>query len=175
VGKVINTTSMTVDGVIDVGEWYITEGDHDRAALDQFKGAEAMLTGRTTYEGFAGFWPQQTGEWADVLNPLPKYVASRTVEGPLEWNATAIAGDAAESVSGLKGDLAGDLILSGCGELARHLIENGVVDELWFWVHPVVWGEGARPYQGATVRMRHLGSTPYDSGVTLLRYEPARA
>jgi dihydrofolate reductase len=66
----------------------------------------------------------------------------------------------------------GDLILVGCGELARHLLANGVVDELRFWLHPAVWGEGTRPYQGETVRMRLLDSTSYDSGVTLLRYEP---
>jgi dihydrofolate reductase len=172
VSRRTNTTTMTVDGVTDVGEWYVSEGGHNRAARDQFDGAAGMLLGRKTYEGLAGFWQQQTGEWADLLNPLPKFVASRTLHGPLEWNATAIEGDAAEGVSRLKKELDGDLFLIGCGELARHLIANGLVDELRFWLHPTVWGEGARPYQGETVRMRFLDSTPYDSGVTLLRYEP---
>ena len=67
-----------------------------------------------------------------------------------------------------------DLILSGCGELARTLIANGLVDELRFWLHPAVWGEGSRPYGGQAVRMRLLDSTSFDSGVTLLRYEPLR-
>jgi riboflavin biosynthesis pyrimidine reductase len=52
------------------------------------------------------------------------------------------------------------------------LIADGLVDELRFWLHPSVWGEGSRPYQGEKVRMRLLDSTSYDSGVTLLRYEP---
>ena len=43
---------------------------------------------------------------------------------------------------------------------------------LW-WVHLTVWGDGSRPFQGETVRMRLLGSTTFDSGVTLLRYEPS--
>jgi dihydrofolate reductase len=128
--------------------------------------------GAEDLRGLAAYWQQQTGEWADLLNPLPKFVASRTLHGPLEWNATAIEGDAAEGVSRLKDDLDGDLLLIGCGELARHLIANGLVDELRFWLHPAVWGEGARPYQGETVRMRFLDSTSYDSGVTLLRFEP---
>jgi len=172
VSRLINTTTMTVDGVTDVGEWYVSEGGHDRAARDQFDGAAGMLLGRKTYEGLAGYWQQQTGEWANLLNPMPKFVASRTLHGPLEWNATAIEGDVAEGVSRLKDELDGDLFLIGCGELARHLIPNGLVDELRFWLHPTVWGEGARPYQGETVRMRFLDSTSYDSGVTLLRYEP---
>jgi len=171
--RLINTTTMTVDGVIDVGEWYVSGGGHDRAARDQFTGAAGMLMGRKTYEGLAAFWPEQTGEWADLLNPLPKYVASRTLAGPLEWNATLMEGDAAEGVSRLKDELDGDLVLTGAGELARHLIANGLVDELRFWVHPAVWGEGTRPYAGERVSMRLVDSTSFDSGVTLLRYQPA--
>jgi dihydrofolate reductase len=111
---------------------------------------------------------QQTGPWADLLNPLPKFVASRTLRGPLEWNATALEGDAADAVSRLKGELEGDLLLIGCGELACHLLAHDVVDELRL----AVWGEGERRYPGESVRMRLLDSTSYDSGVTQLRYEP---
>jgi dihydrofolate reductase len=166
VSRLINTTTMTVDGVTDVGEWYVSEGGHDRAARDQFDGAAGMLIGRKTFEGLAAYWTQQTGEWADMLNPMPKFVAQ------LEWNGTVIEGDAAEGVHRLKNELDGDLLLIGCGEPARALLANGLVDELRFWVHPAVWGEGARPYQGEKVRMRLLESTSFDSGVTLLRYEP---
>jgi dihydrofolate reductase len=109
---------------------------------------------------------------AEMLNPLPKFVASRTLQGSLEWNATAIEGDASEGISRLKDELEGDLFLIGCGELAAYLLANGLVDELRFWLHPAVWGEGARPYQDQRVEMRFLDSTSYDSGVTLLRYEP---
>jgi dihydrofolate reductase len=129
-----------------------------------------MLLGRKSYQGLAAFWSQQTGEWADLLNPLPKFVASRTLHEPLEWNATLIEGDAAEGVSRVKDELEGDLLLIGCGELACHLLAKGLVDELRFWLHPTVWGEGTRPYQGETVRLRLLDSASFDSGVTLLRY-----
>jgi hypothetical protein len=43
-----------------------------------------------------------------------------------------------------------------------------------FWAHPAVWGEGSRLYEGEALRMRLLGSTSFDSGVTMLRYEPLR-
>lgn len=131
-----------------------------------------MVIGRKTYEGLAAYWSQERGPWADLLNPMPKFIASRTLAEPLEWNATLIAGDAAEGVSRLKDELDGDLFLIGCGELAGHLLATGLVDELRFWLHPTVWGEGARPFEGETVRMRLLDSTSYDSGVTLVRYEP---
>ncbi len=168
----IISTTMTADAVTDVGEWYVSEGDHDQAARDQFVGAAGMLMGRTTFEGLAGYWTEQAGDWADLLNPMPKFVASRTLAGPLAWNATLIEGDAMAGVARLKDELDGDLVAVGCGELARHLIANGLVDELRFWVHPAVWGAGARPFEGGQVRMRHLGSTSFDSGVTLARYAP---
>jgi dihydrofolate reductase len=133
-----------------------------------------MLLGRKTYEGLAGFWPTEEGPWADTLNPLPKFVASRTLSEPLEWNARLLEGELSEAVPKLKEELDGDLVMSGCGELARNLLEEGLVDELRFGIHPVVWGPGARPFEGATVRMKLLESKPFDSGVTFLRYEPQR-
>ena len=171
--RLVATTTMTVDGLVDVAEWYVSEGEHDGAAREQFDGAAGMVMGRKTYEGLAGYWPQQTGPWADMLNPLPKFVASRTLGEPLEWNAALIEGDAVDGVARLKDEVEGDLFLIGCGELACHLIANGIVDELRFWVHPSVWGEGTRPFAGEKVSMRLLESRSFDSGVTLLRYEPA--
>jgi len=171
-GRVINTTTMTVDALIDVADWYFPEGGHDEAARQQFIGTGGMLLGRKTFEGLAAYWTQQEGEWADLLNPLPKFVASRTLQEPLDWNATLVEGDAAEGVARLKQSADGDLILIGCGELARYLLVHGLVDEVRFWLHPAVWGEGARPYQGEKIRLRLLDSTSYDSGVVLLRYEP---
>ena len=52
-----------------------------------------MLLGRKTFVGLAGYWTQEEGEWADLLNPMPKYVASRTLQ-PLDWNAKLVEGDA---------------------------------------------------------------------------------
>ena len=174
-GRLIITTTMSADAVTDVGEWYVSEGEHNRAAREQFAEAAALLTGRTTFEGLAAYWLEQEGEWADVLNPMPKFVASRTVTGPLDWNATVIEGDAADGVSRLKAELDGDLMLVGCGSLARHLLEHGLVDELRLWVHPAVSGQGARPFEGGTIRMQLLDARAFDSGVTLLRYAPTPA
>jgi dihydrofolate reductase len=166
---------MTVDGVITVGEWFVSEGKHDRASREQFVDAAAMLMGRKTYEGLAGYWPNQTGPWGDLLNPMRKFVASRSLKEPLEWNAELIEGDAAKGVEALKAELDGDLFLIGCGELARYLLRNGLIDELRFWVHPALWGPGERPFEGDEKAPLLLVETEaFDSGVTLLRYEAKR-
>lgn len=75
----------------------------------------------------------------------------------------------------LKDELDGDLLMSGCGELARGLLAEGLVDELRFWVHPVVWGDGARSFEGETVSDATPGLEGVRLGRTLLRYDPLRA
>ena len=166
--------AMTVDAVMEVHEWYVSEGEHDAASREQFEQAAAMLLGRKTYEGLAGYWAPLEGPWADRLNAIPKFVASRTLQEPLDWNAILLEGEATEAVPTLKDRLEGDLVLIGCGELARNLLSAGLVDELRFWVHPAVWGRGGRPFEGdESVRLRLLEAKPFDSGVVLLRFEPA--
>jgi dihydrofolate reductase len=173
-GRVINSVAMSLDGVIEPvsPEWFVFEGDHDEAARQWLADASAMLLGRTTFEGLAGFWTTQSGPWADIINPMPKYVASRSKLGDLEWNGIPIDGDAVEGVRRLKSEVDGDLFMSGCGELARQLIQAGLVDEVLMWIHPTVQGEGKRPYESAHLPMKLLDSKQFDSGVVLLRYQP---
>jgi hypothetical protein len=51
---------------------------------------------------------------------MPKYVASRSLQEPLDWNATLLEGDLVESVPALK-ERHGLLVVSGAGELAHAL------------------------------------------------------
>jgi dihydrofolate reductase len=171
-GKLLLSVAATVDGVIDGFEWFVSEGEHDAASRAQFEGAAGMVLGRKTYEGLAGFWPTQEGPWADLINPLPKLVASRTLSGSLEWNATVLEGALEAAIPRLKDESSADLLMSGCGELARNLLEAGLLDEIRLWLHPVVWGQGTRPFQGRRTGLRLLEAQRFDSGVTLLRYEP---
>jgi RibD C-terminal domain len=113
-GKVIISTHITVDGVIGPSPegWAILEGEGERYKFDQLMAADAFLLGRKVYEGLAGVWPTITDDtgFADRVNGIPKYVASRTLEEPLEWNASLITGELAESVTSLKARHRGNLI-----------------------------------------------------------------
>ena len=174
--RLILSTTMTVDGVISVSEWYVSEGEHDRAAREQFDGAAGMVMAGRPTRASPPTGRRSPAPWGDMLNPMSKFVASRTLQGSLDWNARVIEGDLAEGVSRLKEELQGDLILIGCGELARNLVAAGLIDELRFWVHPAVWGPGERPFHGdEQVRLDLVGSETFDSGVALLRYQPAAA
>lgn len=126
-----------------------------------------------TYKALSAIWPAITGAFADRVNGIPKYVASTSLAEPLEWNASLITGDLVAEVRRLKAHYAGNLLRYGCGEFAFNLVKHGLVEEVHFWVHPIMWSEPARPFHGlGHVRMNRKETTVFRSGVTLQNYEP---
>jgi dihydrofolate reductase len=183
-GRLIISTQITLDGVMTVGEWFNKNGEHDwhrsagEASIDQLRAADVFLLGRKNYEGLSSVWPTMTDDvgFADRVNSMPKYVASRTLRGPLKWNSTLLEGDLKTSVTELKKRIPGNLLGFGCGDFAYQLVTLGLVDELRFWVNPTTWGEGERPFvNNPPVRMSLIGTTAFDTGVVLLSYKPAIA
>jgi dihydrofolate reductase len=182
-GRLVVNNAMTVNGAFEAPSpepdgWLVLDADSNQVSLEQFLVADAMMLGRKTYEGLAAVWPQLAddpalGLFADRMNSMPKYVVSRTLRGPLEWNATLLEGDLAESVTALK-ERHGLLIAVGAGELAHTLTTLGLVDEFWFWVSPSLWPTGPRIFDGVgPVRLELIGSTTFGSGVVRLAYRPA--
>jgi dihydrofolate reductase len=183
-GRLVVNNAMTVNGAFEApapepAGWLVLDADSNQVSLEQFLVADAMVLGRKTYEGLAAVWPQlvddpMLGLFADRLNSMPKYVASRTLQTPLAWNATLLEGDLAEGVTALKDRHDGTLIVSGAGELAHALTTQDLVDEFWFWVSPYLWPTGPRIFDGAgTLRLELIGSTTFRSGVVRLAYRPA--
>jgi dihydrofolate reductase len=173
-GKLIVTAQMTVDGVIDTDLGWLDTAEQEGRAEDEVRLAHGFLLGRKTFEGIAPYWKQETYPFAQMVNRMPKYVVSRSLRGPLDWNASLIEGDVAEAINRLKQEHEGNLISYGCGELAFELVKFGVIDEVHFWVHPVIWGEAHRPFHGlGRVRLTSLETTVFGSGVALHKYHPA--
>jgi dihydrofolate reductase len=175
-GRVIATTQATIDGVIDpVGEWVQPDGGHGVYSFERQARSGGLLLGRKTFEGLAGFWPDQEGKWADMVNSLPKYVASTTLSGELGWNGTLLEGVLEDSVPRLKGEVDGDLFVHGSGEFSHALAEAGLVDEFEVYLNPLVWGKGNVHVLGdrGTVRLELDDVKRFDSGVVLLTYLPA--
>jgi dihydrofolate reductase len=174
-GKLIASTQATLDGVIDpVGDWVEPGGDHADYSFERQEQSAGMVLGRTTYEGLAGYWPKETGKWADMVNGMRKWVGSRTLSGDLEWNATALEGDVEESIPKLKSEVDGDLFMHGSGEFAYALAEKGLIDELEIYLNPLVWGKANLHVLGdrGTVRFELGDVKRFDSGVVLLTYTP---
>jgi dihydrofolate reductase len=155
-GTITFSEFVTIDGVIEDptgdegfrdGGWFGRVGDKDReetdkVLLDQALGTEALLLGRRSYEFFAALWPSRSGELADRLNSLPKYIVSSTLENP-DWNnSTVLKGEVVNEVSKLKQELNGELNVIASFQLGRTLIEHDLLDELRLIVYPVVLGAG---------------------------------
>ncbi|HKA12715.1 MAG TPA: dihydrofolate reductase family protein [Candidatus Dormibacteraeota bacterium] len=155
-GRIVASDNVSLDGVIEdpAGDEGFERGgwvgliadrpDLGEVTLREALGAEAMLMGRRTYEWLAQRWPSRSGELADRLNSMPKYVVSSTLED-LKWsNTTVLYGEALDDVSRLKAELTGEIVVPASFTLVRMLIEHDLVDELRLKVFPVVLGAGKR-------------------------------
>src|SRR6266536_2753745 len=153
--KVIVAMYVSVDGVVEDpggaegfrhGGWTVPYWNDELAEFQSrlLFASDALLLGRVTYEAFAAAWPDMTheaGEFADRMNSLPKFVATRTLD-QLEWNATPLKGDIVEEVAELKQQPGQNLLIYGSGQLVDTLTRDGLIDEYSFMVHPVVLGTG---------------------------------
>ncbi|MDA0158902.1 dihydrofolate reductase family protein [Solirubrobacter ginsenosidimutans] len=185
-GKLIISDNISLDGVVQdpAGDEGFTHGgwvgriaalpDVAKVALDEALGAEALLLGRRSYEWFAGRWPSRSGELADRLNTMPKYVVSSTLQDP-GWNhSTVLAGDVLAAVSKLKHELDGDIVVLASFQLVHTLLAHDLVDELRLKVFPVVLGAGERLFGDTKHPLRLLDMRTLGDGIAFLTYEIAR-
>ena len=146
------------------------------AELGKGMGTVELLFGRFTYERFFEYWPNQTepNPFTDVLNNTQKYVASRTLTGPLPWvNSTLLSGDAADSVAELKSKPGKGLVVLGSGNLVQSLIRADLVDAYQLLIHPVLLGSGRRlfPDDASMATLRLANSVVTTTGVVIATYE----
>jgi dihydrofolate reductase len=164
-----------------LGGWFVESGGNDleawnQLALEEARRAEAWLLGRRSYEFFGARWRPRTGELADRINGMPKYVVSSTLAGA-DWNnSTVLTGDPVAEVSKLKQALEGEIIIPASYRLASKLIEHDLVDELRVVVFPVALGAGERLFGKLSKRMpmRLLNTRTVGGGLILLGYEMIR-
>jgi dihydrofolate reductase len=148
----------------------------NKLALDEALGAEALLLGRRSYEWFAARWPSRSGELADRLNSLPKYVVSSTLEHP-DWNnSTVLEGDVLDEVSKLKHEVKGEIVVPASFQLVHTLMEHDLIDELRLKIFPVVLGAGERLFGETSDKkaMRLVHTQTVEGDVVFLTYEPVR-
>jgi dihydrofolate reductase len=189
-GKIVITTNASLDGVVQdpdgeegfkLGGWFGQFGGKDleqwaEVETDEALRAEALLLGRRSEEWFATRWASRTGEWADRLNSMPKYVVSSTLQEPRWGNSTILKGDVVDEVSKLKQKIAGEILVYASYQLEHALIEHDLVDELRLVVFPVVLGAGERLFgpTGDKKPMRLVSAQTIGDGLAFLTYQPVR-
>jgi len=188
--KIVISTNVSLDGVVQdpdgqegfrLGGWFGESGGKDleewaRAEYAEARDAGALLLGRRSDEWFGTRWVTRTGEWADRLNALPKYVVSAALKDPRWTNVTVLTGDAADEVGRLKRELDGDIVVYASYQLGHTLIEHDLVDELRLFVFPVVLGAGLRLFGQTSAKkpVRLASSRTVGDGLVLLTYEFVR-
>jgi dihydrofolate reductase len=189
-GKIVVSQNVSLDGVVQDpsggegfrhGGWFEEFIGQDWEAwfgheLAEAQGAEALLLGRRSDEYFAKQATNQTGEWVDRLNSLPKYVVSSTLDEPKWTNATVLRGEVISEVSKLKQQTAGEIVVYASRPLVHTLMEHDLVDELRLLVFPVALGAGERLFGETTDKrpLRLIDTKTIGSGLAHLTYERAR-
>ena len=157
-GRLILSNAMTLNGAYEApvpepGGWLVLGPDSQQASLEMWQAADAMVMGRKTYEGLADVWPRMADlpgfeAYAHQMNSMPKYVASRTLSGPLTWNATLLEGDLAESMRDLKSRHSGNLVVTGAGHDGGRIVFEGTPAGL-VAARSTLTGEHLAAYVGA--------------------------
>ena len=189
-GKIVISTNVSLDGVVQdpdgeegfrLGGWFGESGGKDLEEWAKVEYGEALRTsalllGRRSDEWFGARWASRSGEWADRLNSLPKYVVSSTLEDPKWTNVTVLKGNVVDEVTRLKQKLDGDIVVYASYQLGRTLIDYDLVDELRLFVFPVVLGAGERLFGETSDKkpIRLVDSRTVGDGLTFLTYEIIR-
>ena len=187
-GKIVVSENVTLDGVIQdpAGDEGFRHGgwvgriaalpEVAEVVLDEALAAEALLLGRRSYEWLAARWPSRSGELADRLNTMLKYVVSSTLDEPKWNNTTVLKGDVLAEVSALKQRLDGDIVVPASFQLVHTLLDHDLVDELRLKIFPVVLGAGERLFgqTGDTKPLRLLDAQTIEGGITYLTYQLVR-
>jgi dihydrofolate reductase len=194
--RVVVSDFISLDGVVQApggpeedtdvgfrhGGWSMPYFDPDTMgpAVDEIMAAtEALLFGRRTWQGMAAAWPERAGDpFADRMNEIPKYVASRTLkQHDLSWPGSTLlpAGDAIGAIRQLRGRDGGALQVMGSAALAGQLVTHGLVDEYRLMIEPILLGGGKRlfPDDGVARALQLVSATTTATGVLICTYRPA--
>jgi dihydrofolate reductase len=194
-GKLTVTEFVTLDGVAQApggpdedrddgfthGGWQapLLDEESGRVIFEHARSMDALLLGRKTYEIFADYWPTapEAMPFTGLLNSVPKYVASRTLAGPLAWQgSTVVAEDLAPGITSLK-ERHDEIHVIGSLDLVQSLLRFGLVDRLNLWLYPVLLGSGKHVFADGTVptALRLTESVTHPNGTLQLAYETAGA
>ncbi|MEV4277739.1 dihydrofolate reductase family protein [Actinoplanes xinjiangensis] len=182
--KVISTLFISADGVAEIDpEWHFPYFDENmgRAVSEDYDTSDVLLIGRTTYDSFAGAWPDREAAGGDdapfakQLGDMRKVVASRQ-NLEFTWrNSELIDGELTDAVRALKADegIKG-IVIPGSLDVVHQLLAAGLIDELRLLIHPVAAGKGDKLFvEGAPVQhLKVLATEAFPTGVIRVIYAP---
>lgn len=193
--KIIVSDFISLDGVVQApggreedtdggfahGGWshpYFDVATMGPAVSEVLTASDALLFGRRTWQGMAAAWPAMAGDpFADRMNAIPKYVASRTLtDDDLTWNGSTLlpADDAIGAVRELRAREGKGLQVMGSPSLVAQLVERDLVDEYRLMIEPILLGGGKRlfPMDVAARPLELVSTRTAATGVIIVTYRP---
>jgi dihydrofolate reductase len=175
--RLIESTLVSLDGVIEAPErWASFDAEDAGLSMEELGNYDAFVMGRVTYEMLYAYWGHVAGNpYIDLINAMPKYVASRSLTGAT-WNATLLGPDPSSEIARLKNQPGKDLIKYGTSRFDDTLVRDRLIDEFRFWIRPVVAGAGQRLFEDVDTSVLHLRLTDerrLENGSVILTYVPA--
>lgn len=191
--KVVSMIHLSLDGFAadlnDGLDWIAYDSELEGYAHSMHDIMDAVIWGRNTYEGMAGYWLTVPGnpdsssaerEHARFLEGATKIVVSRTLD-KVDWagatNTVLIKDNIAEQINQLKAQPGKDMWLLGSVGLAQTFMQLDLIDEYRLNINPTILGQGKPLFADGSQKLplNLLESKTFKSGVVALRYERVRS
>lgn len=163
-------------------DWIIVDEEMFDYAGERTNEADTALYGRVTYQMMESYWPtaadQPTATKHDIehsrwYNKVTKVVLSRTMKGADLRNTKVISDNLSNEITQLKQAAGRDILMFGSPSVARSLMQDGLIDDYWLFVNPILLGQGIPLFKGIKdkTKLKLLKTNPFSSGVVCLHYE----
>jgi len=172
--KVILGLAVSLDGFIEGpnGEYDWCFTDQDYGLNEFFSRVDSVFIGRKSYEMAQQHASNNNGEVVPGMPRMTEYVFSNTLQSVKE-DAILVSGDSMAEARRVKELPGKDIWLFGGASLTDALMKEGLVDELWMSVHPILLGSGKPLFrrQDYRTQLTLLDSKTYETGLVSLRYK----
>ena len=141
--------------------------DQDYGMSDFLKRIDAIFMGRKSYELTKKI--EGPNPWKGMLT----YVFSNSMKELNDKDTKLVSGDIKTEVTAIKKSKGKDIWLFGGAQLTTTFINDGLVDELWLAIHPILLGGGKALFQGIKnrVKTKLVETKTYGTGLVLVKYE----
>jgi dihydrofolate reductase len=164
------------DGSVD---WLMWSDEAADIMKEYWPRVDTIVMGRKTWDVALAMAPKpkkaSTAKKKSPANPygdMKTYVLSRTLEPGEADGAEIVGGDAVEFVRRLKEQDGKEICVMGGGELARPLLEAGLIDEVGVNIHPVLLGSGVPLFRGMNrqIDLERIDCRPMKNGCVYVLY-----
>ncbi|MEI9954840.1 MAG: dihydrofolate reductase family protein [Ferruginibacter sp.] len=145
------------------------------------KRADTALYGRVTYEMMQSYWPKAGEkpnatkhdiEHSNWYNSVSKVVLSKTIDETGLHNTKVISGQLRDNINKLKQQEGTNILIFGSPGASQSLLNEGLIDEFWLFVNPIILGKGMPLFKNltGTTKLKLVESTTFPCGVIALHY-----